>query len=176
MKIVWVLLVAILCSSAVQAQVGKISADGGVSYATDAKNLRYQRSAAPTYEQLLPQNNKMEQAERQQAAQVVLENEAKVDDKVYDTEKKKSGMRLASYGDQREARNIMVVQAVVNYKLGDDKLAKQFEKVEDNAEFERKMQQIMENLSNNRMRNTKNREVIRILDDAGNKLYNLLAN
>jgi hypothetical protein len=176
MKIVWVLFVAILCSSAVQAQVGKISADGDVSYTTRAKELKYQRSAAPTYEQLIPQNDELEQTKRQQAAPEVLEDEVKADDDVYDIEKKKSGMRLASYGDQREARNIMVVQAVANYKLGDEKLANQFEKVEDNAEFERKMQQIMENLSNNRLRNAKNREAIRILDDAGNKLYNLLAN
>lgn len=176
MKVFWFLLIAVLCSSAVQAQVGRIAADGGVSYATDAKNLKYQQSAAPTYEQLLPQNNEIKQSERQQAAQEVLENEVGTDNNAYNAEKKKSGMRLASYGDQREARNIMVVQAVADYKLGDERLAKQFEKVEDNAEFERKMQQIMENLSNNRMRNTKNREAIRILDDAGNKLYNLLAN
>lgn len=176
MKKVWVLLFCLLYSVAAQAQVGKISADGDISYTTNAKELKYQRSAAPTYEQLLPQDNRMEQMQRQQAAQEVLEDEIKTVDDAYNVENKKSSVRLANYGNQREARNLMVVRAVANYKMGDEKLASQFEKVEDNAEFERKMQQIMENLSNNRMRNAKNREAVRILDDAGNKLYNLLAN
>ena len=176
MKKVLVLLFGLWYSAAAQAQVGKISADGDISYTTNAKELKYQRSAAPTYEQLLPRNNEMKQTERQQAAQEVLEDEVKAADNTYEIEKKKSSVRLANYGNQREARNLVVVRAVANYKMGDEKLASQFEKVEDNAEFERKMQQIMENLSNNRMRNAKNREAVRILDDAGNKLYNLLAN
>ena len=165
----------LFCFSAL-AQVGKISADGGVSYAPNASELRYRRSAAPTYEQLTPQNVPATAENRQEAAQEILEDEVSAANNTNQVERKKSNVRLAGYGDQREARNIMVVHAVANYKLGDEKLAKQFEKVEDNAEFERKMQQIMENLNNNRLRNSKNREVIRILNDAGNKLYNLLAN
>ena len=158
------------------AQVGRISADGDVSYAVQAQDLKRQRGAEPTYEQMLPQNTATSAAEKQQAAQQILEDEVIASDVSEPLERKKTSVRLAGYGDQREARNLMVVRAVANYKLGDEKLAKQFEKVEDNIEFERKMQQIMDNLSNNRLRNAKNREAVRILDDAGNKLYNLLAN
>ena len=34
----------------------------------------------------------------------------------------------------------------------------------------------MSKLSNDRMRNSKNREVMRILQEAGDKIYNLLSN
>lgn len=85
------------------------------------------------------------------------------------------GVMLNS-GDQREARNLMIVAEVASYKLGDEKLVKQFATLEDNREYHKKLQKIMSQLDNKKMRNRKNKEVIRILNDAGNKLYNLLAN
>lgn len=85
------------------------------------------------------------------------------------------GVMLNS-GDQREARNLMIVAEVASYKLGDEKLAKQFAELENNREYHKKLQKIMSQLDNKKMRNRKNKEVIRILNDAGNKLYNLLAN
>lgn len=83
---------------------------------------------------------------------------------------------LRNTGDEKKARNILVVKQVADFKIGDEKLAKDFEMVESTKEFERKMAKIMENLSNKKMRDYKNREVINILNEAGDKLYNLLAN
>lgn len=159
---------------AAQAQVGKISTDGNTTYAVKAQELRRQRAAAPTYEQLVPQNNKEVYngavADIQEAAQNELTSESNEQ-----KDKKRTGW-LRSFGAQKEARNLMIVQAVANYKLGDEKLANQFTELEDNAEYHRKLEQIMNNLSNSSMRNNKNREAVRILDDAGNRLYNLLSN
>ena len=72
--------------------------------------------------------------------------------------------------------NPAIVKQVADFKIGDEKLAKDFETVENNREFERKMAKIMEKLNNKKMRDSKNREVINILNEAGDKLYNLLAN
>lgn len=83
--------------------------------------------------------------------------------------------RMRDYGDQKEARNIKIVEAVAHYKLGDEKLREEMEKLEQNREYNKKMNKIMEKLSNDKRRDTKNKEVVRILQDAGNKLYNLLA-
>ncbi|MBR1840937.1 MAG: hypothetical protein IJ778_02275 [Alphaproteobacteria bacterium] len=83
---------------------------------------------------------------------------------------------LRNTGDERKARNLLVVKEVADFKIGDEKLSKDFEMVESTDEFERKMAKIMEKLSNKKMRDSKNREVINILNEAGDKLYNLLAN
>lgn len=83
---------------------------------------------------------------------------------------------LRNTGDEKKARNILIVKQVADFKIGDEKLAKDFETVESNREFERKMAKIMEKLNNKKMRDSKNREVINILNEAGDKLYNLLAN
>lgn len=83
---------------------------------------------------------------------------------------------LRNTGDEKKARNILIVQRVADFKIGDEKLTKEFETVESTNEFERKMAKIMEKLSNKKMRDSKNKEVINILNEAGDKLYNLLAN
>ena len=173
--IIYTTIFTLLIFSSLQAQVGKISADGNADYAMEAQTLKRQRGAAPTYEQLVPQNvyYRGAVASPQEAAQNVLTTE----NQYSNGEKRKINKgRLLSFGTQKEARNIMIVEAVARYKLGDKKLADQFESLEDNAEYQRKIEQIMENLSNESMRNNKNKEAIRILNDAGNRLYNLLAN
>ena len=82
---------------------------------------------------------------------------------------------MRSYGDQKEARNVMIVEAVARYKLGDEELQKEFEKLERNKEYHQKLDKIMKNLSNKKYQDRKNKEAMKILQEAGNKLYNLLA-
>ena len=82
---------------------------------------------------------------------------------------------MRNTGDQKTARNIMVLKEVADYKIGDEKLAKEFDNLEKTQEYHQKIGKILSKLSNKKMRNSKNREVIEILNDAGNKLYNLLA-
>lgn len=83
---------------------------------------------------------------------------------------------LKNSGDQKLARNILIVKAVADYKIGDEKLQGDFDDLERNREYNEKMNKIMKRLSNKKIRNLKNREVLNILNEAGNKLYNLLSN
>ena len=83
---------------------------------------------------------------------------------------------LRNSGDERTARNLLIVKEIANYKIGDEKYSKDFENVENTREFHRKMEKIMSKLSNNKRRNLKNDEVVKILNEAGDKIYNLLAN
>lgn len=82
---------------------------------------------------------------------------------------------IRNYGNQKEARNLLILRAIVNYKFGDEKLAKEIDRMETNKEYNKKLQKVMNELSNKKMRNSKNKKVMDILNDAGNKLYNLLA-
>ncbi len=82
---------------------------------------------------------------------------------------------MSDYGDARDARNIMIVAKVADYKLGDENLAPEYERLRYNKEYNQKIKEIMQNLDNGKYPNSKNRQVINILREAGNKLYNLLA-
>lgn len=83
---------------------------------------------------------------------------------------------LKSSGEQRRALNLLVVQEVATYKLGDETLSKEIDNLEKNQEYYRKLEIIKNKLSNSRLTDSKNKEVMRILNDAGNRIYNLLGN
>lgn len=91
-------------------------------------------------------------------------------------EKKYKSNFMKSGTDQKTARNIMIVREVSGFKIGDEQLSQEIAALEDNREYEQKMQRIRDQLSNDKRRNSKNQEIIRILNEAGNKIYNLLAN
>ncbi len=97
-------------------------------------------------------------------------------DRLNDEQIRKLRGYMSNSSKQKKARNIMLVYEVAGYKLGDEKLAKQYAALEENRQYQKKLMKIREQLSNRKISNSKNKEVIRILDDAGNRLYNLLAN
>jgi len=82
---------------------------------------------------------------------------------------------LKNSGDQKRARNILVLYNVAQFKLGDEELSGEFDKLEKNKMFDKKMQSIMDKLNNKKLTNSKNKKAKEILEEAGNKLYNLLA-
>lgn len=82
---------------------------------------------------------------------------------------------LKNSGTQKKARNILVLFNVTQFKLNDEELKKDFDELENNQKFETKMQSVMDKLNNKKLTNSKNKKVKEILDEAGNKLYNLLA-
>ena len=94
----------------------------------------------------------------------------------YEQEESITRSKYRGGSNMNEARNLLVVKMVADFKYGDEKLAGNYEKWENDKNFERKMSKAMSQLNNKKIRNSKNREVIRILNEAGNKLYNLLAN
>ena len=83
---------------------------------------------------------------------------------------------IRSSGNQGEAFNLMVLQEVATYKLGDETLQKEIEGLKNNQEYYNKLEKIKKKLSNSKLSDSKNKDVMRILNDAGRKLNNLLGN
>ncbi|MBR3662149.1 MAG: hypothetical protein IKN67_02585 [Alphaproteobacteria bacterium] len=78
--------------------------------------------------------------------------------------------------DETEARNLLVLKAVLDYKMGDQKLEPYFEKLKHNREFYQKLARIMKDLDNKKYRNGTNQDILSILDNAGGRLYNNYSN
>lgn len=97
------------------------------------------------------------------------------DKKTVKEEEQWTSSYMPDYGDARDARNIMIVAKVADYKLGDENLAPEYERLRYNKEYNKKITEILQNLDNGKYPNSKNRQAINILREAGNKLYNLLA-
>lgn len=75
-----------------------------------------------------------------------------------------------------KARNLLMLQEVLNFKMQDETLAPEIAKLRENREFNTKLLKALNELDNKKMRNRKNTEVINILNDAGNRIYNYLTN
>ena len=82
---------------------------------------------------------------------------------------------MLNSNDNKVARNLMIVNEVASFKMGDEKLNKNFENLKDSKTYNQKMDKIFAKLNNNKIRNQKNQQVINILNEAGQKIYNLLA-
>ena len=70
----------------------------------------------------------------------------------------------------------MVLKAVLDYKMGDQKLEPYFEKLKQNREFYQKLARIMKDLDNKKYRNRTNQDILSILNYAGGRLYNNYSN
>ena len=73
-----------------------------------------------------------------------------------------------------DAQYIAVLRAVVNYKIDDEENIRNIERLREDRRFNEKVQKMLDKLSNNRSKNTTNRKVLQILEQAGKDLYNLL--
>ncbi len=80
----------------------------------------------------------------------------------------------AQYSSQRDARNMAVLKAVVNVKIDDEENLKDMEKLRANQAFNRDLQRMLDKLDNSRTKNSKNKQVLDVLERAGNDIYNLL--
>ena len=109
-----------------------------------------------------------------------MNDEAKHQQRVTEMENnqvvKYSRSLLPTNKDQKTARNLMVVKEVVNFKMGDENLAKYYDNLDDNKKYNKDMDKIFSKLSNSKRNNQKNKQVIEILNDAGERIYNLMSN
>ena len=122
-------------------------------------------------------NQNLQPQQQQNTASAANNQTAPVNNKnevIKEKKEPRSSNYIPDYGDARDARNIMIVAKVADYKLGDENLATEFEKLRHNKEYDKKISEIMKNLDNGKYPNSKNRQVINVLREAGNKLYNLL--
>lgn len=80
----------------------------------------------------------------------------------------------AQYSASKDAQYLAVVKAVANYKINDEENLRQVERLRENENFNRKLQKMLEKLSNSRTKDTTNRKVLQILERAGKDIYDLL--
>ena len=85
-----------------------------------------------------------------------------------------SAASQAQMAATRDAQYIAVLRAVVNYKIDDDENIRNIERLREDRRFNEKVQKMLDKLSNERSKNTTNRRVLQILEQAGKDLYNLL--
>ena len=83
---------------------------------------------------------------------------------------------MGSSKDVVKARNLLMLKEILDFKMQDATLAPEIEKLKQNREFNTKLYKALNQLDNKKNRNSKNQEVINILNDAGNRIYNSLAN
>ena len=83
---------------------------------------------------------------------------------------------MGSSQDVVKARNLLMLKEILDFKMQDATLAPEIEKLKQNREFNTKLYKALNQLDNKKSRNSKNQEVINILNDAGNRIYNSLAN
>ena len=81
---------------------------------------------------------------------------------------------VAQLSATRDAQYIAVLRAVVNYKIDDEENIRDIERLREDRRFMDKVQKMLDKLSNNRSKNTTNRKVLQILEQAGEDLYRLL--
>ena len=84
------------------------------------------------------------------------------------------GGAAAQYSSQNEAKYIATLKAVVNYKIDDQENILDIEALRQNRQFNQKLQRMLNKLSNERTKDSKNRQVLRILEKAGEDIYKLL--
>lgn len=85
-----------------------------------------------------------------------------------------SGNSYAQYSSQNDAKYIATLKAVVNYKIDDKENINDIESLRQNKQFNQKLQRMLNKLSNERTKDAKNRQVLKILEKAGEDIYKIL--
>lgn len=80
----------------------------------------------------------------------------------------------AQYSSQNDAKYMATLKAVVNYKIDDQENLRDVEALRQNLKFNQKLQKMLDKLSNDRTKDAKNRQVLNILEKAGEDIYKIL--
>lgn len=73
-----------------------------------------------------------------------------------------------------KAKYVAILKVVVNYKIGDEDISSDIERLRESERFKRELEKITAKLDNSKNSNATNRRVMRILEQAGKDLYNEL--
>lgn len=79
--------------------------------------------------------------------------------------------QMASLND---AKYMAVLKVVVNYKMGDENLSDDLDKLRESDRFKKELQKIVNKLDNSKTSDATNRRIMRILEQAGKDVYNEL--
>jgi len=85
-----------------------------------------------------------------------------------------SNNSFAQYSGSKNAQYLAVIKAVANYKIDDEEEINHVEKLRENNNFNRKLQNMMQKLTNSRNKDSKNRRVLQVLENAGKEIYEIL--
>ena len=85
-----------------------------------------------------------------------------------------SSNSYAQVSSQNDAKYIATLKAVVNYKIDDKENINDIESLRQNRQFNEKLQRMLNKLSNERTKDAKNRQVLKILEKAGEDIYKIL--
>jgi hypothetical protein len=85
-----------------------------------------------------------------------------------------SGEASAEYAAQKDAAYLATIKAVADYKINDEEEIKNVNALRENVAFNQKLQKMLNKLSNDRTKNTKNRRVYEVLKKAGKEIYDIL--
>lgn len=85
-----------------------------------------------------------------------------------------AGESVAQYSSQNDAKYMATLKAVVNYKIDDQENIRDIEALRQNRQFNEKLQRMLDKLSNERTKDAKNRQVLKILEKAGEDVYKVL--
>ena len=80
----------------------------------------------------------------------------------------------AQYSASRDAQYIATLKAVVNYKIDDEEISKDIQRLRENSHFLEKLQKKLDKLDNRRTKNSTNRKVMKILEKAGEDISKIL--
>lgn len=79
-----------------------------------------------------------------------------------------------TFSAQQDAVHLAVIKAVANYKIDDEETVKDVNNLRQNQRFNLQLQKMLNKLSNSRTKDSKNRQVLKILDRAGKDIYDIL--
>ncbi len=81
---------------------------------------------------------------------------------------------VAQYSASKNAEYLATIKAVANYKINDEEELENVERLRQNKAFNLKLQKMMNKLQNSRTKNSDNKRILKILEDAGEQIYNIL--
>lgn len=82
---------------------------------------------------------------------------------------------LAQFSAQKDAAYLATLKAVTDFKINDDEVLKDIEKLRQNEKFNQDLQKMLYKLTNSRTKTGKNRRVYQILQRAGKEIYDELS-
>lgn len=80
----------------------------------------------------------------------------------------------AQYSSSKNAQYLATIKAVANYKINDEEEYRNVEKLRQDARFNEKLQSMLNKLQNSRNKNSDNKKILKILEDAGKEIYDIL--
>lgn len=80
----------------------------------------------------------------------------------------------AQFASQKDASYMIITKVIADHKINDEGYGNDVEKLRDNERFNRKLAKMVEKLDNSRNSNSKNKQVLKILEKAGKDIDRVL--